>query len=222
VRFSPVCWDRAPPSGGPGRQADNGSGGRHDNYGFALTAQPGESQRQPATNTSSQLIEYIGLPAPSCSRRLCPGWSHHTPRSRGLQPSIGARHHHTGYQRHRIFEREIASRRVRPRAFSDRRKRHETAVSRVEPGAKRMDNAATRMGDGESPVRHPVPGSVQAGMTQKPDFTRKFRHSPAPERKSSAMGASPFDFRTALRPLASSIIRRSSSARRPLRRRALA
>ena len=56
-----------------------GSGGRHDTYGSALTAQPGESQRRPATNTSSQLIEYIGLPAPSCSRCLCPGWSHHTP-----------------------------------------------------------------------------------------------------------------------------------------------
>ena len=56
-----------------------GSGGRHDTYGSALTAQPGESQRRPATNTSSQLILYIGLPAPSCSRCLCPGWSHHTP-----------------------------------------------------------------------------------------------------------------------------------------------
>ena len=61
--------------------AHDGSGGRHDNYGFALTAQPGESQRRPATNTSSQLIVRVGLPAPSCSRRLCPGWSHHTPQS---------------------------------------------------------------------------------------------------------------------------------------------
>jgi hypothetical protein len=32
----------------------------------------------------------IGLPAPSCSRRLCPGWSHHMPRSRKPQPDIGA------------------------------------------------------------------------------------------------------------------------------------
>ena len=40
----------------------DGSGGRHDTYGSALTAQPGESQRRPATNASSQLIEYIGLP----------------------------------------------------------------------------------------------------------------------------------------------------------------
>lgn len=49
-----------------------GSGGRHDNYGLALTAQPGKSQRRPATNTSSRLIVCIGLPAPSCSRCLCP------------------------------------------------------------------------------------------------------------------------------------------------------
>ena len=33
---------------------------------------------------------YIGLPAPSCSRRLCPGWSHHTPRAHRSQPDIGA------------------------------------------------------------------------------------------------------------------------------------
>ena len=49
-----------------------GSCGRHDNYGFALSAQPGESQRRPATNSSSRLIVCIGLPAPSCSRCLCP------------------------------------------------------------------------------------------------------------------------------------------------------
>jgi hypothetical protein len=36
--------------------------GLHDNYGSALAAQPGRSQGRPATNTSSQLIEWIGLP----------------------------------------------------------------------------------------------------------------------------------------------------------------
>src|SRR3954451_10127953 len=41
----------------------NGSVGQHDTYGSALTAQPGESQRRPATNASSQLMECIGLPA---------------------------------------------------------------------------------------------------------------------------------------------------------------
>ena len=46
-----------------------GSGGRHDNYGFALTAQPGESQRRPATNTSSQLI------ASACPHHRAPGAS---------------------------------------------------------------------------------------------------------------------------------------------------
>jgi putative transposase len=30
----------------------------------------------------------IGLPAPSCSRCLRPGWSHHTPRSEKPQPDI--------------------------------------------------------------------------------------------------------------------------------------
>lgn len=33
----------------------------------------------------------IGLPAPSCSRCLCPGWSHHTPRSKDPQPDFGTR-----------------------------------------------------------------------------------------------------------------------------------
>jgi hypothetical protein len=50
----------------------DGSCGRHDNYGFALSAQPGESQRRPANNSSSRLIVRIGLPTPSCSRCLCP------------------------------------------------------------------------------------------------------------------------------------------------------
>jgi transposase-like protein len=31
----------------------------------------------------------IGLPAPSCSRCLCPGWSHHTPGSLRSQRDIG-------------------------------------------------------------------------------------------------------------------------------------
>lgn len=76
----------------PVRSCD-GSGGRHDNHGSALSAQPGESQRRPATNTSSQLIQCIGLPAPSCSRCLCPGWSHHTLRSSAPQPDIGTENH---------------------------------------------------------------------------------------------------------------------------------
>jgi transposase-like protein len=31
----------------------------------------------------------IGLPAPSCSRGLCPGWSHHTLQLRQLQRDVG-------------------------------------------------------------------------------------------------------------------------------------
>ena len=34
---------------------------------------------------------WIGLPAPSCSRWLCPGWSHHTPRFWKPQPDIGTK-----------------------------------------------------------------------------------------------------------------------------------
>ena len=64
------------------------SSGLHDNYGSALTAQPGGSQGRPATNTSSRLIVRIGLPAPSCSRCLRPGWSHHTPQPFALRPDI--------------------------------------------------------------------------------------------------------------------------------------
>ena len=58
-----------------------GSGGRHDNYGSALAAQPGESQRRPATNASSQLIVSDRPAHASCSRCPAPGWSHHTRRS---------------------------------------------------------------------------------------------------------------------------------------------
>jgi hypothetical protein len=34
---------------------------------------------------------WIGLPAPSCSRCLCPEWSHHTPRTREPQPDFGTK-----------------------------------------------------------------------------------------------------------------------------------
>lgn len=68
----------------------DGSCGRHENYGFALSAQPGESQRPPATNSSSRLIVCIGLPAfvlpVPLSRR-----SHHTPRCRTPQRQLAPR-----------------------------------------------------------------------------------------------------------------------------------
>lgn len=56
-----------------------GAAGRHDTYGSARAAQTGESQRRPATNASSKLIQCVGLPAPLCSRSLCPGCSQQTP-----------------------------------------------------------------------------------------------------------------------------------------------
>jgi hypothetical protein len=58
-----------------------GSSGQHDNYGSALSAQPGRSQGRPATNASSRLIEYIGLPTQRAPGAPRPGWSHHTPGS---------------------------------------------------------------------------------------------------------------------------------------------
>lgn len=77
-------------------ERNDGSGGRHDKYGFALTTQPGESQRRPATNTSSRRIVWIALPAPSCgdggtrrSQRMArPSWN--------PQPDIGTENLHTG------------------------------------------------------------------------------------------------------------------------------
>ena len=69
-----------------------GAAGRHDNYGFALSAQPGESQRRPANNSSSRLIvldrpaRTFVLPVP-LSR-----WSHHTPRSKNRSANIGTAH----------------------------------------------------------------------------------------------------------------------------------
>ena len=72
--------------------AHDGSGGRHDNYGFALTAQPGESQRRPATNTSSQLIVRVGLPLASPPRAdavKVGGRANHATMSDFARPHLG-------------------------------------------------------------------------------------------------------------------------------------
>lgn len=69
-------------------RCNDGSGGRHDTYGFALSAQSGESQRRSATNTSSKLIVCIDLPAHSCSRCLRLGCSQHTLWPRRPQPDV--------------------------------------------------------------------------------------------------------------------------------------
>jgi len=71
--------------------------GQHDTYGSALSAQPGESQRRPATNSSSRLIEFIGLPAPRAPGASVPDGR--TIRQNHSIPAgqIGTAHLHTGY-----------------------------------------------------------------------------------------------------------------------------
>jgi hypothetical protein len=86
----------------------NGSSGLHDNYGSALSAQPGRSRGRPATNASSRLIEYIGLPtlrAPGAPR---PDGRTIRRRSADLSRTSGHRDLHTGYQRYRGLERQAA------------------------------------------------------------------------------------------------------------------
>lgn len=53
-------------------QTHDGVHGRHDNYGVALSAQSGRSQRRPAINSSSRLIVCIGLPALRASSAFVP------------------------------------------------------------------------------------------------------------------------------------------------------
>ena len=120
----------------------HGSGGRHDNYGSALAAQPGGSQGRPATNTSSQLIVCIGLPTLHAPSAPHPGWSHHTRGS--ADPRRARRHqeHHAGYEPARAAEQgdQAAGRRGRhlpergghrpPGRCPDARADDEWAVSR--------------------------------------------------------------------------------------------
>src|ERR1019366_3273980 len=79
----------------------DGSSGPHDNYGSALTAQPGRSQGRPATNTSSRLIVQIGLPTDVLPVPLVPDG--HTIRQDQSCPSrmSGHRDPHTGYKPNR-------------------------------------------------------------------------------------------------------------------------
>ena len=78
------------------------------------------SQRRPATNTSSQLNVRIGLPAPSCSRCLRPGWSHHTLQSWKLQRNLGTAHlipvTNAIERLHEEFKRRIKTQTVLPSA----------------------------------------------------------------------------------------------------------
>jgi hypothetical protein len=69
--------------------------GQHDNYGFALAAQPGESKGQPDNNPSSQLIVKRGPARKTCSRRPYPGARTIPRECIGRAPS-GARLQHAG------------------------------------------------------------------------------------------------------------------------------
>jgi len=84
----------------------DGSSGRHDNYGSALSAQPGRSQGRPATNASSRLIEFIGLPTGVLPVPLVRDGR--TIRREASDPSRarGHRDPHTGYQHARTLEPE--------------------------------------------------------------------------------------------------------------------
>src|SRR3954463_8202040 len=78
----------------------------HDNYGSALSAQPGGSQGRPATNTSSQLNVRVGLPTDVLPVPLVPdGRTIHQDR----RPSRTSRHRnpHTGYKRDREVARGV-------------------------------------------------------------------------------------------------------------------
>ena len=98
-----------------------------------------------------------------------------TPLERGhpiLRLSRRSASDHLYDKRNRVIERQIAESGSRPRPFPHRRERAEASFSRVEPGPKRMENAAARVGHGESAIRDHFRGQVQVGVT-KPAFTRK-------------------------------------------------
>ena len=75
----------APPSTSSGLLVGS-TGGRNDNYGSALAAQPGESQGRPCTNTGSQLIERT----PACPTCVCS----QMPLSRTVAPYSSANREH--------------------------------------------------------------------------------------------------------------------------------
>src|SRR3954452_3608858 len=75
-----------------------GSGGRHDNYGSALAAQPGGSQGRPATNLSSRPVEWVGLPPVRVPGAPQPGWSHPTRGSRDPHRLQQRHEHHARYE----------------------------------------------------------------------------------------------------------------------------
>ena len=146
-------------------QHNDGSGGRHDTYGSALSAQPGESQRRPATNSSSKLILYIGLPAHSCSRCLCPGWSHHTPQLASRSRNIG-----TGILIPVTNAIEALNSKLRRAVRTRGHLPGDDAAMKLlylrpQQGGRGMETAAARVVGGKNPVRRDLRRTVRHLMT---------------------------------------------------------
>ena len=83
---------------------------------------------------------------------------------------------HLHHQRHRGAECQTAPGGASPRALSHRRECVQAAVPGLEADAERVEDAATGVGHGQSPVRHSLRRPLQAGM-MNPARTRKFRQS---------------------------------------------
>ena len=84
---------------------------------------------------------------------------------------------HLHHQRHSILECETAARRAHARAFSNRRRGDEIALSRLAPGRGRMENAAARMVRGQDPIRHHVRRKVRHGVMVNRPRTQNFGQS---------------------------------------------
>ena len=63
--------------------------GRHDTYGFALSAHPGKSQGRPSTNAGSQPIERERPARLRAPKRPCPGGSQPNPDPTPLGIAVG-------------------------------------------------------------------------------------------------------------------------------------
>ena len=130
---------------------------------------PGQGRRRRARRTEHLRRRPMGPKIPGNRPVLA------TPLERGhpvLRLSRRSASDHLYDKRNRVIERQIAESGSRPRPFPHRRERAEASFSRVEPGPKRMENAAARVGHGESAIRDHIRGQVQVGVT-KPAFTRK-------------------------------------------------
>src|SRR3712207_6729264 len=67
---------------------------------------------------------------------------------------------HLHHERDRVAQCQSAPRRAGARALPARRRRAEAAVSRVEPGLERLEDAAEGVERREGAVRHPLRGPL--------------------------------------------------------------